>query len=542
MQVAVNAMSQSDTVASIETSYDAIVVGSGHNGLVAAAYLGRAGKSVLVLERSSHFGGATISAQIFPDYDAQLSKYSYLVSLLPACIIEELGLNFQTRRRTIASFTPWKDSAGQQRGLVLSNVDADRSRTSLSEMTGTSTAWDSYQKLLALESAMANIVWPSLTEPLRSRYEFQSQLKSDLQREAWRSFVDEPLGNVIERYAEHDALRGLIMTDGKIGVLSHPHDESLLQNRCFLYHIVGNGTGEWRVPVGGMKSLTNALLNCCRSHNVHLQSDSEVLRVEPGTRFRKVTATIGGQMKSIDCRYVLINAGPKAYATMLGEPWTPAISDEGCSVKVNMLLRRLPKLKADVRPDEAFCGSFHIDEGYEQMKRSFASAAAGQIPNPAPCEMYCHTLTDPSILSQELREQGYHTLTLFGLDMPYRLFEQHHDARRDFILQQYVNGLNQLCDEPFADCLAVDRSGRPCIEIRTPQDLEREVVLDLGNIFHNALSWFFTDDVELAGTWGVETPHSGVFRAGSSALRGGAVSGIPGRNTAMAILSLSGHR
>jgi phytoene dehydrogenase-like protein len=535
-------MSQSDTVPSIAASYDAVVVGSGHNGLVAAAYLARAGKSVLVLERSRHFGGATISAQIFPDYDAQLSKYSYLVSLLPACIIEELGLNFQTRRRTIASFTPWKDAAGRQRGLVLSNVDADRSRESLSEMTGSSTAWDKYQKLLALESAMADIVWPSLTEPLQSRELFQSRLKTELQKEAWRSFVDEPLGNVIERYAEHDALRGLIMTDGKIGVLTHPDDESLLQNRCFLYHIVGNGTGEWRVPLGGMKSLTDALLNCCRSHKVHLQSDSEVLRVEPGPRFHKVTATVGGLTKSIDCRYVLINASPKAYAAMLDEPWIPAASDEGCSVKVNMLLRRLPKLKADVRPDEAFCGSFHIDEGYEQMKRSFQSAAAAQIPDPVPGEMYCHTLTDPSILSPELREQGYHTLTLFGLDMPYRLFEQNHDARRDLILQRYLNGLNQLCDEPFTDCLAMDRSGRPCIEIRTPQDLEREVGLDLGNIFHNTLSWFFADDVTLAGTWGVETKHLGIFRAGSSAHRGGAVSGIPGRNTAMAILSPSGHR
>jgi phytoene dehydrogenase-like protein len=535
-------MSQSDTVPSIADSYDAVVVGSGHNGLVAAAYLARAGKSVLVLERSDHFGGATISAQIFPDFDAHLSKYSYLVSLLPACIIEELGLNFHTRRRTIASFTPWQDRSGRQRGLVLSNVDADRSRDSLTAMTESSTAWDSYQKLLSLEFAMADIVWPSLTEPLQTRKTFQSQLKSDLQKEAWRSFIDEPLGKVIERYADHDALRGLIMTDGKIGVLTHPGDESLLQNRCFLYHIIGNGTGEWRVPVGGMKSLSNALLNCCRTHNVHLHSDAEVLRVEPGNRFHKVTATVAGQTKSIDCRYVLINAGPKAYAAMLGEQWHPAASDEGCSVKVNMLLRRLPKLKAHVRPDEAFCGSFHIDEGYEQMKRSFETAAAGRIPDPAPCEMYCHTLTDPSILSEALRIQGYHTLTLFGLDMPYRLFEQDHDARRDLILQRYLAGLSQLCEEPFVDCLALDRSGRPCIEIRTPQDLEREVGLDLGNIFHKTLSWFFTDDVSLAGAWGVETSHPGIFRAGSSALRGGAVSGIPGRNAAMAILTPPGHR
>ena len=140
---------------SLSTSYDAVVIGSGHNGLVAAAYLAKAGRSVLVLEKSADFGGATTSKRVFPDHDALLSRYAYLVSLFPRTITDDLGLDFQTRRRRIASFTPWTDSAGRQRGLLLSNEDEGRSRDSMREMTGSDAAWNRYQQLLALESAFA---------------------------------------------------------------------------------------------------------------------------------------------------------------------------------------------------------------------------------------------------------------------------------------------------------------------------------------------------------------------------------------------------
>src|SRR5580658_537793 len=112
----------------LKASYDAIVVGSGHNGLVAAAYLGLAGKSVLVLERNSTIGGATASQKVFPDYEAWLSRYSYLVSLFPDKIVKDLGLTFETKRRKTASFTPYADSRGLQKGLVISNVDEARSQ------------------------------------------------------------------------------------------------------------------------------------------------------------------------------------------------------------------------------------------------------------------------------------------------------------------------------------------------------------------------------------------------------------------------------
>lgn len=527
----------------VVSHYDVVIVGSGHNGLVAAAYLCGAGLSVLVLEKNEKPGGATASSRVFPDYDALLSRYSYLISLFPSQIIEDLRLEFQTRRRQTASFTPWRDSAGVSRGLVLSNEDEGRSRASMNELTGSDAAWNDYRQLLSLESAIARIAWPSLLQPLRSRSDFHKSLSNGDERAAWRAFVERPLGETIERYAQHDVLRGLLMTDGKIGVLTHPHDPSLLQNRCFLYHVIGNGTGEWRVPVGGMQSLVASLVSRCQASGVSILTNAAATGIDLGPRHHTVRFQHNDHERHVDASRILINAGPRTFARLLGEPWAPASSDEGSVIKINMLLKRLPRVKAaGVTSEEAFAGSFHIDEGYEQMLQSFQQAVNGEIPNPAPGEMYCHTLTDDSILGPDLRAKGYHTLTLFGLDMPYRLFAQDHDARREQVKELYLDGLDRICAEPFRDCLAVDRDGHPCLEIKTPQELERELDLDLGNIFHKSLSWFFADDPDQVGRWGVETHHPRIYRAGSSAMRGGAVSGIPGRNAAMAVLEETGHR
>ncbi len=521
----------------IKTQYDVVVVGSGHNGLVAAAYLAKAGLSVLVLERSDYLGGATASQRVFPDYDALLSRYAYLVSLLPPLIVDELGLNFQTRTRRTASFTPYRGADGRDRGLVISNVDQHRSHESMRELTGGYTAWEGYEKLLGLEAAIARVAWPSLLQPLRSRQSFRDALQTDDEQAAWRAFVERPLGEVVEELAEHDVLRGLLMTDGKIGVFTQPHDASLLQNRCFLYHVIGNGTGEWRVPVGGMRSLVDSLVNCCTAFGVTFLTSTAASHIECGSACHTVSFTRAGVEQHVDATRVLVNAGPRTFSRLLDEPWNPVPTDEGSVVKMNMLLRRLPQVKGrGVTSEEAFSGTFHIDEGYEQMQASWEQASHGEIPNPAPAEMYCHTLTDNSVLSPELRINGYHTLTLFGLDMPYRLFREDNEACREVVKQRYLTGLEHNCVESFVECLAKDQNGQPCIEIKTPVDLERELDLDQGNIFHNTLSWFFTDDPDQVGQWGVETHHPRIYRAGASALRGGAVSGIPGRNAAMCVL------
>jgi phytoene dehydrogenase-like protein len=155
-----------------------------------------------------------------------------------------------------------------------------------------------------------------------------------------------------------------------------------------------------------------------------------------------------------------------------------------------------------------------------------------------PCEIYCHTLTDDSILGPELREQGFHTMTLFGLDAPWSLFVRDNEKMRREAEKKYLASMNEWLEEPIEGCLALARDGSPCIESKSPVDIEDALGMYHGNIFHNAPTFPFAERREQVGTWGVETEYENVFFCGSSALRGGAVSGIPGHNAAMKVLEL----
>jgi phytoene dehydrogenase-like protein len=517
----------------LKTHYDAVVVGGGHNGLIAAAYLAHAGQSVLLLERNQTLGGATASTRVFPGMDARLSRYSYLVSLLPESIVDDLGLNFVCRRRAIASCTPYERS-GSPEALLLSNVDQEQSRSSFQALAGEAD-WRGYLTLLELEHAFASRVWPGLLQPLRTREEWLSSLQTPLEREAWEAFVERPLGEAVERYVQNDLVRGLIFTDAKIGLLTHPYDSTLLQNRCFILHVIGRETGEWLVPVGGMGALVDALTHSARQAGAELVTGASVEAVSPGAMRHTVFFQHDDIEQAVDATRVLVNAGPQVFARLLDTTYEPDSTDEGSVCKVNMLLRRLPRLKAaGIDPRDAFGGTFHIDESYSEMQESYRQAASGQLPARPPAEIYCHTLTDESILGPELRAGGYHTLTLFGLDAPYRLFERDNEAVKEEILRRYMVALDRILDDPIEDCLARDEHGALCIEVKSPPDLEHALALNRGNIFHQAPSWFFADP-DRAGEWGVETPFERIYDCGSSALRGGAVSGIPGHNAAQRI-------
>jgi phytoene dehydrogenase-like protein len=262
------------------TRYDAVVVGGGHNGLVAAAYLARVGQSVLVLERNETFGGAATSQAIFAGMDARISRYAYLVSLLSRTIVDDLGLRFETRRRAIASCTPYNRS-GLPGALILSNVDEEQSAASFQTRAGAAD-WRGYQALVELEHALAARIWPSLLQPLRSRSDWLASLETATEKTAWDCLVERPLGETIERYVQDDLVRGLLFTDAKIGVFTHPHDPTLLQNRCFLLHVTGHGTGEWQVPIGGMGALVAGLVASAREGGAKLVAGASVESIQPG--------------------------------------------------------------------------------------------------------------------------------------------------------------------------------------------------------------------------------------------------------------------
>ena len=149
----------------------------------------------------------------------------------------------------------------------------------------------------------------------------------------------------------------------------------------------------------------------------------------------------------------------------------------------------------------------------------------------------CHSLTDPSILSAELQEVGAQTLTVFGLHMPARLFATDHDAAKARAVEATLRSLDAVLDEPIADCLWTGPDGEPCLEARTPYELERELALPAGHIFHRDLAWPFAEDGAETGSWGTETQRPNVWLCGAGARRGGGVSGITGHNAARAVLA-----
>jgi phytoene dehydrogenase-like protein len=223
---------------------------------------------------------------------------------------------------------------------------------------------------------------------------------------------------------------------------------------------------------------------------------------------------------------------------LLGEPaGRGAQPPEGSQLKLNMLLRRLPRLRdPEVTPAQAFTGTFHVNEGYRQLERAYVEAAAGRIPALPPCELYCHSLTDPTILSQELRAAGAQTLTVFGLHMPARLFEADPDGAKRDAVEATLRSIDSVLAEPLDGCLWADEEGSPCLEAKTPVELEAELGMPGGHIFHRDLSWPFAESDDEIGRWGVETSHPNVWLCGAGARRGGGVSGIPGHNAAAAML------
>lgn len=515
--------------------YDAIIVGAGHNGLIASCYLAMAGLKVIILEKNDYIGGATYSKKVFKGIDARVSVYSYLISLLPDKILSDLKINFQTRQRKIASYTPLNTNE-KTKGLLISNKSQEATRNSFCDFTGNDREYVRYQKLQDKMRLFARKIWPTLLLPLQSKKDLQEKFRTKEERDIWEYIIEKPLSFLIEDHLENDAVRGLVFTDAKIGVSTFPRDTTFLQNKTFLYHIIGQGTGQWRVPVGGMGKLIDALYKKAQSLGVVMETSSEVLKVDHTTSKNTVYFMKDGRELGRTCRFVLFNTSSDVANTCLPGTYEEK-QVEGSVFKMNMILKKLPVMKdSGVTSREAFCGTFHLYEGYDYMKESYKNAKKGIRMNVIPGEMYCHSLTDPSILSGDLQKRGFHALTLFGIDVPYKWFTQDNEKIKDEIEKKYLSSINSFIKEDIAACLATDAEGKLCIKVKSPLDLENSLGLPRGNIFHGNLTWPFAENDTDVGTWGVETNYENVVICGSSAKRGGAVSGIPGFCAAAKVL------
>ncbi len=533
----------SDYFRIMQSTHDVVIVGGGHNALVAAAYIARAGFTVAVCERLGHLGGAAVSEEPWPGVAARLSRYSYLVSMLPQQVIDDLGLRIDLRRRRYSSYTP--DPADPARGILVDNEDPAGTATTFERTTGDAAEAERFAAFSERLSPVAQKLFPTVIRPLLRRAQVKELLDDE---ELFTALFERPLGEVIRSSAGTDIARGILLTDGLIGTFASADEESLRQNRCFLYHVIGGGTGDWDVPVGGMGRVSAELERAAREAGAELRTGATVTAV---TGDGEVTLDSGERLRG---RLVLSGVTPAVLQSLLaaGGEETPdaagisvddgVIRPEGAQLKVNMLLKRLPRLRDEsVDPRAAFAGTFHINETLTQLDEAHAAAADGRMPDPLPAEIYCHSLTDPSILGPQLRSEGAQTLTLFGLHVPHRLVAEH-GVTRDDLLAAAQRSLDSVLAEPIADCLYTASDGTPCIEARTTADLEDSLGMTGGDIFHGTLSWPWTEDDEPLDTpaqrWGVATAFSRVLVCGSGARRGGAVSGIGGHNAAMAAIEL----
>ncbi len=499
--------------------HDVVIVGGGHNALVAATYLAQADLDVVLLERLDHLGGAAVSVRPFDGFDARLSRFSYLVSLMPDELIEDLGLRLELRSRPTASYTPYDDG-----GLLVETDHGDATRQSFRELTGSDAEHEAWQAFDADVERLARAVSSTLLEPLPHI----GDVRDEVDMVTWSDVVEEPLGVALERRFHHDLVRGIVGTDGLIGTFSSLFDPSLAQNRCFLFHRMGHGTGEWRVPVGGMGVVTAELERAARDAGADLRASCVVDRIQVGAH----EVTVTGDGFELVADHVLSGVAPYVLAGLLGDPLPRRPT--GSQFKVNLLVSRLPALRSGHDPRVAFAGTFHVNESMSQLEELHAAATKGAA-SFASGEIYCHTLTDRSILGPDLADTDAQTLTYFGLHTPYENFSD--ETAGEAAYRQVLAALDACLAEPLEPLVLG-------VEHKTPVQVEAELAMPGGNIFHGGLAWPWLEEGEKPHTpaerWGVATGHDRVLMCGSGARRGGNVSGISGHHAAHALLETLG--
>jgi phytoene dehydrogenase-like protein len=525
-------LSAADAELSAPDETDVVVLGAGHNGLVTAAYLARFGLRVTVLERLDHVGGAAVSEQLFPGIEARLSAFSYLVALMPYAVVRDLELDVELRSRPVASYTPVL-RGGRDDGLLVERRPGAATVDSFRRVTGSDRDWQAWQRFYDQIGKAAKVIAPTLLEPMPGKGVVMKAVREACGSTFWNEFMEEPLGTIVDRTFEDDDVRGVVLTDALIGTQTYAYDPTLIQNRCFLYHVMASASGEWRVPIGGMGAVTGSLERAAVKAGAVIRTSAEVTFVESDGRRASVLYRTPDGERRVDAKYVAANVAPPVLARLLGNDDAPP--PEGNQLKVNLVVDRLPRLRSGIAAETAFAGTFHVDESAGRLAEAYQESESGRLPDPLPFEAYCHTLTDRTILSPQAARSGIHTITLFGLHTPARLFKD--EGAKDRAVKLALAGLNRYLAEPIEECLTLDAHGKPCIEALSPLDVEAELAMPGGHIFHGDLSWPWATGSGVAGSWGVETQIPNVVICGSGALRGGAVSGIPGRAAALSIVA-----
>lgn len=505
-------------------SYDAIVIGAGHNGLVCAAYLAREGLKTLVVERSDRIGGACVTEELFPGF--RISTASYSLSLLMPEVISELGLRLDIRPKDPESFSPFPDGGG----LIMWKDPAKR-HESLSKISPADA--DAYPKFEELFEEASRHLRPLLAFPATRKQARRAFRRSEVEG-LFKKTVDGSIADLCEEYFESDLVRGLMASQGIIGSAAGPRTPGTAY--IYLHHAFGTVTGApgvWGFVRGGMGAITSQLADIVRAAGGEIRTEAEVAHVKlAGRRAGGVVLASG---EEIDAGIVLSNADPKRTVSFL-DPAQLApefvqdvelLPSAGTVVKVNCALAGLPKFKGmESRggPGPEHLGTITISPSIDYLEDACRDAAEGRPADKFFMEAWIQSASEP-----ELAPAGKHTLSIFAQYAPYELAEGTWAERRDEIgdrviatLEEYAPGLSNLIEDRL---------------VLGPPDLEDRFGLTGGNIFHGELlpDWLF--EKRPASTWHrYRSPVAGLYICGSGAHPGGGVCGAPGRNAARAAL------
>jgi phytoene dehydrogenase-like protein len=520
--------------------YDAIIIGAGHNGLVTACYLARAGWKVLVLERRYVVGGACVTEEVFPGF--KVSTAAYVNSLFRKEIIRDLRLKdygFEVLERSPSSFTPFPDGR-----YLLLGPDAELTRREIAKFSPKDA--ENYPRYEAMLERVADVIEPTLlqTPP--------NLLRPGL-RDLWNLFrlgrAFQKLGPgageaveiltgaarpILDRWFESEQLKATLATDAVIGAMAAPSMPGTAY--VLFHHVMGETNGKrgvWGYVRGGMGALTQALAQAARDLGADIRCNAEIARI-----LVKDGAIVGVALADgpeFRARVVASNADAHVTFNRLVEPGllpddfaaaVNRISYESATLKINVALSEVPDFTAcpGGKPGPQHRGTVHICPDLDTIERGFDDAKYGR-PSAVPI-LEC---TIPSVVDPSVAPPGQHLMSMFIQYAPYKLREGNWD--------ELGNAFADRCFDLLNDYAPNFKQAVLARQVLTPLDLERTFGLTGGNIFQGAMTpqqlFSFRP---VPGFAGYRTPIRGLYLCGSAAHPGGGVIGAAGWNAARVIL------
>jgi phytoene dehydrogenase-like protein len=505
--------------------WDAVVVGGGHNGLTAAAYLARAGRSVLVLERRERLGGACTLERPFADEPFVVSPCAYVVGLLDEVVINELDLERRGLRYWMADpnlWVPFEDGTSFGQWL-----DDSRTQASLEELGVSKRDIDGYWAYEELFDEVRR----RLRKGRRDTWAGDSPTRQEIEDLVGgdRTMIDllfeVSIAEVLDDHISDERLKTALFGQGIIGTWGGPREPGTASIK--LMHYQGDMTGQgplWGYVEGGMGMVSFAIADAAREAGAALACGVPVAEIVPG---EGVTLEDGTR---VTAGSVICNADPKRMLSMLDGQEVDASFKERLErwkirspvVKFNAALDRLPSWAA--APGETWAARATIDVTgtMDEAQRAFEACERGE-PAVEFGEIYIQTVYDPSPAPE-----GKHMLSVFGQYAPYTLSDGTWDSRREEVARQFIDLIDRFAPG-FEDCL-VDH------EVLGPPDIESRIGLTGGNIFQGEV----TPDQMWEGRLAARTPVPGLYMCGAATHPAGSVIALNGRNAAAAVLADAG--